>query len=453
MSQGLFTAGSGITTNQARIDVISDNIANLNTVAFKSSQVNFKTIFSRTLSGGSPPSGELGGINPREVGLGVTVGEIAKNFDNGSIQSTGRSTDLNIQGEGFFTVQNSEGETLLTRAGNFSVDAEGNLVNPDGLKVMGTSQLSGTSGGSVPVQIPTELNFVTPNATGTTDAIGNVGQAAGSTITDGTFTIDLNGGTLVSFDLSDTLQFANTQMDTIASTIQSELIANGANAATQVDYDTTNNRFEIDVAGGDTLSFGGTGDTSNFISVCGFTAGAPGYVSEALFDHSQITMANADNSDDTYTITTYSIGNNGSVEATYSNGAKLTVETLGGSSTRSLKYVSPSGREVSGANITNSSSTVADQLQIQLATVVNPEGLNAKGGNLFGMNSIAGDVTYAIGGSGGLGVINAGALEASNVNLPQEFANMILAQRGVEANSRTFSVQDQILRQIVNLGR
>lgn len=454
MSQGLFTASSGIAANQARIDVISDNIANLNTVAFKSSQVNFKTIFSRQLSGGSAPSPNLGGINPMEVGLGTTVGEIGRNFDNGSIQSTGRSTDLNIQGEGFFTVRNTEGETLLTRAGNFSADANGNLVNPDGLKVMGTALATSDSGGSVPVQIPTELNFVTPNAVATTETVGNVGRESGSTVTTGTFTIDLNSGTDVTVDLG---ALADTQISTIVTAINNELTAQGADAATQISFNAATNRFEAVLGGADTLDFsGGTSDTSNFLEVCGFTAvGAPppDFQSEPLFDHSQIAMAPADGSDNTYTITTFSIGNDGSIEATYSNGAKLTVEAFNADGDKALKYIAPSGREVSNANITNTSGVVADQLQIQLASVVNPMGLNAEGGNLFGLNSIAGEVTYAIGGSGGLGVINAGSLEASNVNLPQEFANMILAQRGIEANSRTFSVQDQIMRQIVNLGR
>jgi len=93
------------------------------------------------------------------------------------------------------------------------------------------------------------------------------------------------------------------------------------------------------------------------------------------------------------------------------------------------------------------------QLLLQLAQVVNPKGLESVGGNLFSLNSTAGTPSFAIGKAGGLGSIDSGSLETSNVDLPSEFAAMILAQKAVEANSRAFSVQNQIMDIIVNLGR
>ncbi len=448
MSQGLFAAVSGITANQARIDVISDNIANLNTVAFKSSQVNFKTIFSRQLSGGSAPTPSLGGINPMEIGLGVTIGEIGRNFDNGSVQSTGRATDLRLQGEGFFTVQSSEGQTLLTRAGNFYFDADGFLVNPDGLRVMGTSLATSSAGGNVPVHIPPKLNFLTPDAVGA-DVITDTGQISGSTVTTGTFTVNVAGT-----DITTTINSGDTLAD-IAADLQTNINGSAGDPNSTITVSVSGNQIEIDTStDSETVTFSGdTSDTSNFLSVMGFTSGAPGYTSALLKNQSEVTIDTADGSDNTYSVTTYSIGNDGSVEVTYSNGAKLTVEAANPAGDKALKYITSGGREISLAGITNNAGVDPAQLQIQLATVVNPMGLNAESGNLFGLNSIAGDITYAIAGSGGMGVINAGSLEASNVNLSQEFANMILAQRGLEANSRTFSVQDQIMKQIVNLGR
>ena len=463
MSQGLFTAASGIAANQAKIDVISDNIANINTIGFKSSQINFETVFSKKLSAGSAPTDSIGGMNPMEVGRGVAVGEIGRNFDNGSVQTTGRSTDLNIQGEGFFSVMNSSGEVFLSRAGNFSVDANGNLVNPDGMYVVGTDSVTSTTSGTTAVQVPTKLNFETPIAEAA-DLMTNIGQETGSTVTTGTFTIDFNGYTVPVGDSEKEIVSTDDITAVVANlntAITDAITAGDLTGPCTASYDAGTGIISIDNSAnpGETIDFSGdSSDTSNFLSVMGFTenAGTPGlYESEILKDHSQVTVnttnATGVDTDNNYSITTFAIGNDGAIEATYSNGAKLTVETSGTS--KALKYVSPSGREISNSGITNTANIDPAQLQLQLATVVNPKGLNAEGGNLFGLNSIAGDTTYAIGGAGGLGVINAGSLEASNVDLPSEFANMILAQRGVEASSRTFSVQDQIMRQIVNLGR
>lgn len=554
MSQGLFTAASGIAANQAKVDVISDNIANINTVGFKSSQINFETVFSKVLSAGAAPSDDVGGINPMEIGLGVAVGEIGRNFDNGSIQTTGRTTDLNIQGEGFFTMQNYDGQVFFTRAGNFSTDANGFLVNPAGLKVIGTASATSNNSGTTPVQIPTTLNIVTPNALAG-DTITDIGQQSGSTVTTGIFTVNISDGTTNS-DVTVTVSTGNSLSD-VASSLQAALRA----SAEDVDGDITvsvggtdSNQLIITTPDSENITFSGSStDTSNFLSVMGFTpetatagdftitiaggaaqtvtledgdslttianklqaaidasgddadgditvtatgnqitidtsqgltnetivltdgtsnfatvaglagAASSGYSttfdlqSAALVDHSQVTI---DDHNDTgvdpeknYSVTTFSISNDGALEVTYSNGGKLTVANndLGN---RELKYVSPNGREIETSGIDNYHTSLNPaQLQIQLANVINPKGLNAVGGNLFALNSIAGEPTYAMGRTGGLGVINSGSLEASNVDLPKEFAGMILAQRGVEANSRTFSVQDQIMRQIVNLGR
>ncbi|OGI01745.1 MAG: hypothetical protein A2Y25_06685 [Candidatus Melainabacteria bacterium GWF2_37_15] len=456
MSQGLFTASSGIAANQAKMDVIADNIANIGTVGFKSSQVNFETVFSRQLSAGSPPTGDVGGINPKEIGLGVMVGEIGRNFSNGSIQTTGRTSDLNIQGEGFFTVMNYAGETLLTRAGNFSTDADGNLVNSQGCKVVGTSSVTSSTGGTTTVQIPTKLNLTTPDALGTTVGVGNVGQLDGSTITAGTFTVAVDGGVVGAEDATVTIDDDDTLTD-IATKLQVAIRATAEDADDDITVSVVGNNIVIDTSGdSETVTFtGDSADTSNFLSVMGFTgAAATGYTSAELKDQSMVTIADSDTTSDTYSVTSYSISNDGAVEVTYSNGGKLTVVSDAGGTIRELKYTSPSSREISSLNITNSHTSLDPaQLQIQLATVVNPKGLSSEGGNLFSLNAAAGDPTYAIGRAGGLGVINSGSLEASNVDLPSEFSNMILAQRGVEANSRTFSVQNEVLRTIVNLGR
>src|SRR4051812_16912270 len=125
MSTGMFAAVSGIRANQNRLNVISNNIANVNTLGFKSSNANFATVFSTTISGGSAPNGTLGGVNPIQLGNGALLSDIASNFSQGGTQYTGRNTDMMISGNGFFAVEridpnsgSNSNDYSLTRAGN-----------------------------------------------------------------------------------------------------------------------------------------------------------------------------------------------------------------------------------------------------------------------------------------------------------------------------------------------
>jgi flagellar hook protein FlgE len=139
MSRALFTAVSGLRTHQEWLDVIGDNVANANTPGFKAANVVFQDVLGQTLGTGVAPTDERGGTNPMQVGLGVTVGSITPNFVQGSIQTTGRNTDLAIQGGGFFVLADGE-DRVYTRAGSFMVDAHGNLVDgTTGFKVLGAS--------------------------------------------------------------------------------------------------------------------------------------------------------------------------------------------------------------------------------------------------------------------------------------------------------------------------
>lgn len=165
MTQGMFTAVSGIRANQNKLNVVANNISNLNTVAFKQSEVQFKTVFSQTISSGTRPGSDIGGTNPKQVGNGVTVGEITQNFSQGGQLFTGRSTDFLIEGEGFFTVDRNDLDFgsgspgfYLTRAGNFQLDANNNLVSVAGNHVMGTRTVDGNDPAFVqPIRIPTQL--------------------------------------------------------------------------------------------------------------------------------------------------------------------------------------------------------------------------------------------------------------------------------------------------------
>lgn len=137
LTSALYTGLSGLNSNQFRIDVIGDNIANLNTIGFKGGRSNFQTQFSQTLSAGSGPGNFEGGTNPLQIGLGSVLGAIKRQFTQGSIETTGVLTDLAVEGDGFFIVNKSDNERAFTRDGTFTVNGNNQLVTADGFFVQG----------------------------------------------------------------------------------------------------------------------------------------------------------------------------------------------------------------------------------------------------------------------------------------------------------------------------
>lgn len=221
MSQSLYTAMGGISAAQTELNVISNNIANLNTTAFKTSSVTFSDVFSRTISSGSVSTESTGGTNPVQVGVGVKVSAISKDFNSGSWIATGKTTDLMVEGLGFFTVESSDGEKFYTRAGDFSFDEEGYLVTSSGYKLMGTNNiLSSTT---------TESNVYIPRSIIATKA-GNLAidnQALTDlnncdTITSGHFNITVNNTDTLTLNL-DTA--ANNTVGLLVGDIQAQIDA------------------------------------------------------------------------------------------------------------------------------------------------------------------------------------------------------------------------------------
>ncbi|MFP4017454.1 MAG: flagellar hook-basal body complex protein, partial [Halanaerobiales bacterium] len=137
MLRSMYSGVSGLKAHQVKMDLLSNNISNVNTTGFKSSRVTFKEMMSQTLQGARAPQNNIGGINPQQIGLGVGIGSIDVNHTQGNLQSTGVSTDLAIEGNGFFTVNNGQGN-LYTRAGSLNLDDEGNLTSSvNGYKIQG----------------------------------------------------------------------------------------------------------------------------------------------------------------------------------------------------------------------------------------------------------------------------------------------------------------------------
>ncbi|HOW73137.1 MAG TPA: flagellar hook-basal body complex protein [Phycisphaerae bacterium] len=137
LTSAMYTGLTGLNANQLRIDTIGNNVANVNTTAFKGSRANFENQFSLTLSGGSGPSETSGGTNPSQIGLGTMLGSIQKSFLAGSIETTGLPTDMAIEGAGFFIVRTPTGEQAYTRDGSFKLASDQVLVSANGYQVQG----------------------------------------------------------------------------------------------------------------------------------------------------------------------------------------------------------------------------------------------------------------------------------------------------------------------------
>ena len=192
MTQSFYTAIGGMAAGQTKISVVADNIANMNTIGFKASNVNFSDVYYRTTSTGQAPTGQMGGINPKQIGIGVQTASIARDFSAGTTLTTGLNTDLCINGSSFFTVASPTVEILYTRDGNFTVDSNGNMVTSSGYKLLGTNNSLNTVSSTTPIKIPTYINTVTTPSTQAqmgNKALDELNGIKSGGVSSGTFTI------------------------------------------------------------------------------------------------------------------------------------------------------------------------------------------------------------------------------------------------------------------------
>ncbi len=472
MSQAFFTAMSGIKTAQTQLSVVSNNIANMNTTAFKSSSVNFSDVFYSTLSygSGSNPSSNLGGTNPQQVGVGVQLGAVATNYTNGSWQSTGLSSDLCIQGNGFFTVMNSNGGTCFTRDGSFSLDSAGYLVTASGNKVLGAENSFGLSSSAIPIKIPTSITTKTI-ANETDLATKKISDLNGTEFTTGTFYADISyvdaGGLTqtISDILIDTSSAVT--MGDVSSQIQTAL-----RAATGTDFNPNDISVTCDNSTGGVLNVTSINNTkitfksSNSSNVAGTSdflvatelaesssaGGVTTYDTKTLDYKQIIDFATSATSSSKYG--SMSIATDGSIIAEYSNGDKLSVsidETTGKSQ---FKYTTSDYIVITGDDVVANPMLITPaNLQIQMADFVNTNGLLACGSNMYEMGENCGQAYFGIPSTNSFGGLASGGLESSNVDLSREFSNMIIAQRAIQANSRVFSTASSVMETLSYLGQ
>ncbi|MGE5507374.1 MAG: flagellar hook protein FlgE [Chitinophagales bacterium] len=418
MLRSLFSGVSGLRNHQIRLDVIGNNIANVNTIGFKESRCNFRDVLYQTVSGASSPQGGRGGINPKQVGLGVSVGSIDAVMTQGNIESTGRNTDLAIEGDGFFILGDDNGIQYYTRAGAFSLDTEGNLINAgNGLKVVGWTPTGGAGALDPDNALPGFIQIkrgeeMPPSATTAVDYIGNLDSRAsvGDTRTAQKTIYDSLGNT---HELTITFTKTNdNEWSWTASTSDPSITVDDGSGvpATGSIYFTTGGAFSSTNPATSTVHLTGIAGADDISMTLDFTS---------LTQYGSAATANAgeQNGYSRGSLNEFSVDNSGVITGYYSNGRS-----------RALA-------------------------QVALAVFNNPEGLMRSGDTLFQASNNSGSAQVGTALSGGRGTIKPGSLEMSNVDLSQEFTNLIITQRGFQASSRVITSSDEMLQELVNLKR
>jgi len=421
MLRSMFSAISGLRGHQMMMDVIGNNIANVNTVGFKAGRVNFQDILSQTLHGATAPSGGLGSINPAQIGLGMTVAGIDVLQTQGNLQSTGKTTDMAIQGDGFF-VESDGANTVYTRDGAFDIALDGSLANPgSGLKVQGWQ--ANAAGGIDITQPITNLVIpigqrTTALATSNVTLSGNLDAAATEAVV---------GPPAVA---ATTVPTTMTVFDSlgISHSVKITFTKTGANAWSWLaTKDAADTGITITPAAGvnqGTLTYTSGGvfqaqtGTLSFVFPDGATSTTPTINLSQMTQFSGASQPSGQTDGFTSgTLVTFAVGDAGQLSGVYSNGQ---TEVLG---------------------------------QIALANFLNSAGLLRAGQNNFSATSASGAANIGTAGTGGRGTVTTGALEMSNVDLATQFTGMITAERGFQANSRVITTSDEMLQELVNLKR
>jgi flagellar hook protein FlgE len=424
MLRSLYSGISGLHAHQQMMDVTGNNIANVNTVGYKSASVQFEDALSQMQGAAGSPQGGMGGTNPSQVGLGVRVAGITSNFSQGSAQTTGKSGDMMIQGDGFF-VTRSGNEQLYTRAGSFFFDGNGTLTTTTGEPVQGWTATDGvvnTQGQPGDIKMPLGAT-IPPAKTSTITLKGNLtsdypenklatedvvsipvkvfdDKGATSTVTAKfTRTIDPNRDSTTVPDTTWDIQLYDPDGNAISGATgeldltTGKAIVSATDSPAQGELDKDGNAtigdYKLNLS--DITMYSGQTDARVF-STDGQTAGA-------------------------LTSLAYTVSDTGEIVGVYSNGLK---QTLG---------------------------------QVAMATFKNVDGLEKVGNSQYRNTVNSGYAQIGQPGTAGMGQVISGALEMSNVDLAQEFTNLVVAQRGFQANSKIITTSDELLQELVSMKR
>lgn len=409
-----YTALTGLSNNSTAINTIGDNLANMNTTAFKSSRATFSELLAGV--SGTSPSG-----NPISVGLGSTVSGVTRNCSQGAINYTGDSTDAAINGNGYFVVS-TNGDIGFTRSGQFEFDREGKLVSSDGFRVMGYMAVDGeipNAGALTEISI-SKGQLIPANATTTMSIAANLdAQAAdGDTFETAVQIYD-------SLGQSHTVSMQFTRTGTGAWSWTATIPAEDAGGAAGDPAVTV---------GSGNLSFDETGRltlpaANPTLSLSGLSSGAADMSIEL------------------------SLGNEAgaSLITNYASESAVSATTQDGYAASALRGISiDTGGIIIGLAENGKAIPLA---QLALASFPNEDGLRKYMGGTFVAFPNAGEPSIGAAGTGGRGTITGSSLEQSNVDMAQEFINLIVAQRAYQANSRVISTTDELYQDSLNMKR
>ena len=414
MIRSMYSGISGMKNQQVKMDTIGNNIANLGTVAFKGSRVTFKDALTQTTQAASAPTFNVGGTNPRQVGLGMAVSSVDRDMTNGTNSPTGRATDFGIEGSGYFRVQNGA-EIFYTRDGSFTMDRFGDLVTSSGLRVMGIDK----DGNRGPINIPLEHNTVPSIKIGSGTPAKEVlsvkmyGFDGGDYIKDIAIIDDASKTKPISFSDTDKKLTINingyesiTDLEKAISNKLSEI-----SQMTQEQIDADKDKTNIQAIKDNIVDKGIEG-----INITGDLAEAKKGGLSVMGESRPSGTTGPGFKIEKVQLGSFSVGKDGKITCIY-GADKFNVAT------------------------------------IELARFVNDAGLEAIGGNLYRETANSGQATLGYPNSTGFGSTEQGYLEMSNVDLANEFTDMIVTSRSYQANSRTITTSDEMLQELLNLKR
>lgn len=389
----LSSGTTGLASASSELAVVGDNIANANTVGFKAERAAFEDALAQTVVGGQG-----------QIGLGSRLQAVQKILTEGSLTNTGVATDLALQGAGFFEVAGTTNDgrqgTFLTRAGQFTMDNNGFLVNLDGLRVQGYAA------------------DAVGNITGTLGDL-QVGNASSAPIV--TSQVTLQGNLASDTNTGGTFSTSVTMYDSLGATHQVQITY----TKTAAGWDWSASQGATNVGTG-SLTFNTSGQmatgqtgTLNIPAAGGAAAFAPTVDFGAItqFAGASATTFVGQNGYGSGQLTSIQIDKSGTIQGIFSNGQ-----------TRAIG-------------------------QVGVARVAAPDQLERTGGNLYALTRGSGQAVMGAAGDGGRAFISAGALEQSNVDIADQFVRMIAAQRNFEANSKTITTADQLLSELIAMKR
>lgn len=463
MMRSLYSGVSGLQNHQTRMDVIGNNISNVNTNGFKRGRVNFQDMISQQLSGAAKPTDELGGVNPKEVGLGMTVASIDNVFTQGNLQSTGISTDLAIQGNGFFMMKNGE-ETFYTRNGAFGLDMDGTLVNPaNGMRVQGwmAEEINGQMlvttaatpedliipvGSKDPAKETTNVNFACNLNKNTPEILEG---ASADDIFKGTWGTEQK--IYDSFGNEHMLSVSFRRVVGNPNQWEATVVIDQDNA----DYTQTRVGLGTTDGVGNTflVNFDNYGALQSVTDTAGNVTNPEGQV--VLQTSFAVADSNVDEQGNPYRQTlNINLGTIGSFKDTITQSASKSTTKAFYQDGYTMGYLDnfkiDSSGIITGVYSNGTNRTIG---QIAMATFANDRGLEKAGDNTYVESNNSGMARIGESGVAGKGSLMAGALEMSNVDLSEQMTDMIVTQRGFQSNAKTITTADTLLETVLSLKR